>query len=169
MTHLAQKQLTYDPFGTETTYFWMLFLWQMGHKLPWETPKYLPVLLAAGFTTPYPCMSFVPKHPTSICRLAVVGSNKFPPSALGSCNTGEGGYGKDKISFSGKCKYLWWTTWSRPSIKKNQDRIAFRQVCGREWSCKLIHSLQSIFSTQFDSVPWCTIDTSLCNALGSYG
>ena len=117
---LVMSILAYDPFGTETTYFWMLFLWQMGHKLPWETPKYLPVLLAAGFTTPYPCISFVPKHPTSICRLAVVGSNKFPPSALGSCNTGEGGYGKDKISFSGKCKYLWWTTWSRPSIKKKK-------------------------------------------------
>ena len=33
-----------------------------------------------------------------------------------------------------------------PGEHKNKDRIAFMQVHGEEWSCKLTQSWQSIFS-----------------------
>ena len=57
----------------------------------WGTHKYLPVLLAAGFTTPYLYPFVVPKHLMSICRLAV--GWRQASLSLGSCYWGRG-YGK---------------------------------------------------------------------------
>ena len=114
--------LQYPISRPTTSYHWSLANSQILTNTPsrFTTPNLRPL-------TP---LFLVPKHPISICRLAL-GSGKYHPFPLFSCYGG--GMGKGKMSLSGKCKYPWLTTW-KAHKKKTKDRIVSKCVAGRHGS-----------------------------------